>query len=67
MWYFSLPLVGVISLASIATYPRYTRLTTSKELLLFYAGVTLAVDVVAWVLLIVLGELGLHRWLYDAM
>ena len=66
-WFFSLPLVVLVSLATMATYSRYTRLKTWKQTLPFFAGQALAVAVLAWALTHVLNTLELLEPLYEAM
>jgi hypothetical protein len=66
-WLFSLPLVGLLSLATMATYSRYRRLKMWKQTVPFFVGQTLIVAVLAWTLAYTLDNLGLLISLYEAM
>ena len=66
-WFSSLPLVALVSLATMATYSRYSRLKTWKQTLPFFAGQTLLVAALAWMLTYGLITLELLEPLFEAM
>jgi hypothetical protein len=66
-WFFSLPFVVLVSLTTMATYSTYARLKTWKQTLPFFAGQTLLVAALAWMLTYGLDTVGLLEPLFEAM
>ena len=66
-WYFSLPVVALLSLCTVWGFTRYRSREAVSKILFFYASQVVSVAVLAASITYGLGALGMHRWLVRAM